>query len=158
MAALNGFLALGTLNAAGTIFTEIIASGYARQPIALEPDKTDDVINTAKIEFPAALADWPAFNAYAVFTAVSAGAQIMAWGTKQERIDRRGRHIVPAGDIRLEFPVPRANSGSAIIMSGPLVRSPQQLFASLNVVEVSQAEYDALGSKDARTLYVIPEA
>ncbi|BAL75995.1 phage tail fiber protein [Bradyrhizobium cosmicum] len=159
MAVLNGYLALGNMDAAGVVFTELGASagGYARQPIALTPVGGGAVRNSAAIQFPAAvLYTWPSFRAYAVFDALTSGIQLMAWDIRTlHSIRASRRHSVGAGAIELKFPRVESNHGTEVVMAGPYAAGPDRIFASLATATMTQAAYDALVTKDPNTLYVI---
>lgn len=159
MPVLNGYLALGNIDPSTLAFTELAgASAYARQAIALLPQGFGGIVrNSAEIQFPSPVtATWPDFRAYAVFDALSAGVQLMAWDIGSRRSIRpTKRHTIATGAIQLTFPTVLSNHGTEVIMAGPYVASPDRIFASLATATMTQAAYDALAVKDPNTLYVI---
>jgi hypothetical protein len=152
-----GYLALGTLDSTGTVFTELSAlqaPNYTRQAVTFEP-LGEFLRNKADVVFGRTNMRWPQFSAYALFSAASGGTQLMAWAVAARSVPQDGRFAIDEGEIRLEFPVARSNHGSPIILGAPFLLSPQRLFPQLFVTEISQAAYDALPVKDPLTLYVI---
>jgi len=163
MPALTGFLALGSIAEGTFTFTELTGAGaYARQAISLSPVGGGRIRNDAAIQFPAITgASWAKFNALAVFDAVTGGNQLMAW--RAGSADLNGllpgkRYRIGNGAIEIIFPVVYSNLGTEVILSGPYSLSPQGPFMTPATLVVTQAEYDAIATKDADTLYYIRSA
>ncbi|MCK1401969.1 hypothetical protein IVB45_17800 [Bradyrhizobium sp. 4] len=158
----SAYLALGNFDASGLVFTELTiaggAKGYARQSISLAPAGAGSLVNSAAIDFPVATKPftWPSFRAYAVFDALTAGNQQMAWKLGNPIVVAAGdRHRLKAGDIELNFPVATSSLGSEVLLSQSFTISADKVLTGLPSVTLTQAAYDALATKDPMTLYVI---
>lgn len=134
MAALNGYLALGTITDAG-VFTEIAgASGYARQAISLSASGDGDVSNDAAIAFPAnSGATWAKFDALAIYSAVTGGSPLLAW--RAPAMGHAGLlptavHRIGAGAIQLDFPSVKSSLGTLVSLAGDFSWSPSGLTSS----------------------------
>lgn len=133
MAALNGYLALGTINASG-VFTELSgAAGYARQAVTFETLGGSRIRNSTAVNFTKANGvQWPTFNAYAFYGAATGGSPIRAWGVSAPEVND------------LIGPRPRS-IGAGVIDIG----------TDYGALPLTQAQYDALTVKDPVTLYAI---
>lgn len=163
MAALNGYLALGSLS--GGTFTEISgATGYARQAITLVENEFDRLTNSNKVQFTkAAGSSWPTFNAYGLYLVPGGGAPIQAWATRVPDandlfganprtvdIDGLGQGIAqPLGNKELVATgSDKARALSDIAASG--LRNRPQIIATNGHMMVSLTASDANTNHDVR--------
>jgi hypothetical protein len=126
MAALAGFLALGT--AAAGVFTELASSGYARQAISLVSGEAGTSGNAVPIKFPAAAGLLP-YSAMAIFSASSGGSPLFWWEDKSPDGFQApdGKWTIPIGGARVRFPAATAADGSPLYQSQPYLWTPDGL-------------------------------
>lgn len=99
-----GLLTALDAEADGMTFTEVSASGYARQPIAFNAPSNTLVNNSASLRFPDAPADWGRVTHGGLFTAAT-GGDLLMWLPFASPLDLRQGDVarIPAGSLTVQF-------------------------------------------------------
>lgn len=84
--------------------TEVSGDGYARQEVAWEfTDRVDEAMNSAMLNFPAALEDWGTVTHWGVYDSVTGGNLLYFAEAKLPRVTETGDlNVVPAGSVTID--------------------------------------------------------
>lgn len=108
MAALSGFLALGSAISANGVLTELSGNGYARQPTMLSYDPVGDVMSYTGGTFGPASAAWTPATVAALFDA--SGNLVFSFTVQSYTVQNGGSYTLGAGTTSL--PVPLSAGGT----------------------------------------------